>query len=110
RFEVAVPAAIERPQIVQIFANGQPAGQLLIFRDVADVRQLAWRQRSRVHAQNRGGAERWLDQIHQHLDGGRLPGAVAADQRKRTAFGNLEANAVQGVEPAVSLPDVVYLD
>src|SRR5205807_6989291 len=105
--ERPVPSLVERTQVVEVLADRQSARQFLVFRDVTDVGQLFWREGSRVHAQNRGISSPRLQQIHEDLDRGGLAGPIRADQRKRAALGNAKLEPPQGIEPAVSLPQIV---
>ena len=55
-------------------------------------------------------ADSLVDRPHalDHLEGGRLAGAVRAEDAEHLALGDLEADAVDGRELAVSLAQVAH--
>ena len=96
--ETFVPGGIERPQVCEELAYGQPLGQLLILRNVADSRVVGGRQSARVHPHDHDGTAIRLDQVHQSLDRRRLARTVGADQREGAARGNGQRQALNRIK------------
>src|ERR1022692_306373 len=93
--QLVVPGRIEGPQVAHEVVDRHPVGHLLVFRNVADAREVAAGEAARVDAQNLGTPRRGAQDIHQDLDGGGLPGSVGADEGEDGLPGHGQVDALQ---------------
>src|SRR5262245_45206471 len=108
--EASVPGGIEAAQVVEVARHGEPVGQLLALRDVADVLEVPGPELHGRCAEHRDVTAIGSQDVHQQADRRGLAGAVGPDQREHRAFGNLQAQVFDCVEAAEVLGEVVGLD
>ena len=103
RGALVIPGRIERLQIRHEVLHGHPVRHLLVFRDVADLREIVGIEPAGVAAEDFRQARRGLDQVHQQLDRGRLAGSIWAHQGEDAALRHGHVHAVQDHRLAESL-------
>ena len=91
----------------QVLAAGRIAVDAGALRDIADCAAHGVRLPDDVVADDLGAARVRLRQRREHLDRGRLPGSVRSEQAKNLAGANGERDALECLNVAVALPELV---
>ena len=99
--EHVVPARVKCPREADRVVDRHPAVQRMPFGEVGDARACRVRQVGGVLAQQHGAARIGSDHAHEHLDGGRLAGPVAAQEAVDAALRHAEVERIDYASFAV---------
>ena len=102
----AVQAALQ----VHVLAPGQEVVQRGVLQRRADVPAHLGALGRDVEARDRGAARGGRQQRREHVDGGGLSGPVGPEEAVDLARGDLEVDAVDGVDVALECPDEAFDD
>jgi hypothetical protein len=102
--------AVELGVQAQVLLGGEVAVERRVLEDEADVAPDVVALAHDVVAGDARAARRRLGQRAQHVDGGRLPGAVGPEEAEDLPGRHLEADTAHGLDLAKGLAQVVDLD
>ena len=98
-----VPGWVKTLQVVEELADCHPVRQLLIFAGIADALEVGTGECGGLLVEDRCGAGRRVDHVHQQLDERRFTRAIVAYEREHRSTGHGQSKRVQGLGFVVAL-------
>jgi hypothetical protein len=108
--QFAVPVLAEAGLVIERLADIHPRVERDEVRDVGQAGLHRGFVASRIEPEDAHGSLGWSEEVEQALDGGRLAGAVAAEEPVALAGFHSEGESVQGFRATVSLDQALDLD